>query len=401
MATDREICIAIPPGTRTKDLFGEPDNWIRLGEGSFGVVFTTHATPFALASLVPTLPPAGTYVVKSIKSGEEDPAVETAALLATAAIAAIPNVYACLRGDGSNYILMENAVGENLGTLLHRSRQVTPEGRAAHLVVKANAEIWILDLMNALRQMHSANLVHRDLKPGNIVVDGPRLKIVDLGGICFSGRSGRGGILPDCGLGHLGGTLHYVHPVFFLYVAQGAIDVPAVERIHDLWATGLVCMEILGSAYSLRARREGVDEEVSVTAGAASVIARLHGASTRGEWCVAFGKAVHYVKATSHRACKVFSFMEGSLRRVGERGALEVADTLKVLMRFMREDPVIAFADANPCLEEGPGVKEVPLPSRGEVEAWARWLGNIRRGLARVSTDCPPLPDGLHEDLVM
>ena len=85
---------------------------------------------------------------------------------------------------------------------------------------------WTFELLGALTVAHRAGVVHRDIKPGNIVLDdGGRTKLIDFG-IADSG----GG--PTDPAGRVAGTPSFMSPE---QVTGGAVDART-----DLWSLGVV-----------------------------------------------------------------------------------------------------------------------------------------------------------------
>ncbi|RBY78991.1 serine/threonine protein kinase [Geodermatophilus sp. TF02-6] len=100
-------------------------------------------------------------------------------------------------GDRLVYLVMELVEGEPLSDLLGRERRLTAE-QTLHLLGQAAA---------ALAAAHAAGVVHRDVKPGNLLVtpDGT-LKITDFG-IAWSAANAS--VTPT---GHVVGTAQYLAP---------------------------------------------------------------------------------------------------------------------------------------------------------------------------------------------
>jgi serine/threonine-protein kinase len=78
--------------------------------------------------------------------------------------------------DGSPFVVLELVEGESLGEVLRR-RGTLPEGEAASIIA---------EVCPVLEAAHSLGVVHRDLKPGNIMLLGPRggavrVKVLDFG----------------------------------------------------------------------------------------------------------------------------------------------------------------------------------------------------------------------------
>ncbi len=79
-------------------------------------------------------------------------------------------------GDGAPYIVMEPFIGRNLKRELRHGGPLAPE-RCIRL---------FLGCLDALAKAHEAGVIHRDLKPGNLIVTDPgtsseALKVIDFG----------------------------------------------------------------------------------------------------------------------------------------------------------------------------------------------------------------------------
>ena len=128
--------------------------------------------------------------------------------------------------DGSGeclaYLVMELVEGESLSSLLDRTGALTP---AATLDV-------IRQTASALGAAHAAGVVHRDVKPGNVLVceDGT-VKITDFG-IAWSAGS-----VPLTQTGQVIGTAAYLSPE----AASGSHATPA----SDVYSLGMVGYECL------------------------------------------------------------------------------------------------------------------------------------------------------------
>jgi eukaryotic-like serine/threonine-protein kinase len=137
-------------------------------------------------------------------------------------------------GEHLAYLVMELVEGEPLSSVLLR------EGR---LDVTRTLSI-VRQTAAALAAAHAAGVVHRDVKPGNVLVapDG-HVKITDFG-IAWSASS-----VPLTGTGQVIGTAHYLSPE----QAQGGKATPA----SDVYSLGAV-------AYECLAGRRPIDGENSV-----------------------------------------------------------------------------------------------------------------------------------------
>jgi serine/threonine-protein kinase len=125
-------------------------------------------------------------------------------------------------GPGSPYLVMELVPGEPLSHLMSREGQLTPE-RTLDVVGQA---------ANALQAAHDAGVIHRDIKPGNILVtpDGV-VKITDFG-ISRATNS-----VPLTQTGAIMGTASYSSP--------GQASGQSVTPASDIYSLGIVAYECL------------------------------------------------------------------------------------------------------------------------------------------------------------
>ena len=139
-----------------------------------------------------------------------------------------PNIVACLDTgtDGDQpYLVMDLVEGEDLAARLRRSGRLAPA---------AAARIG-LDVARALGVAHLRGIVHRDIKPGNILLaaDG-RAMVTDFGiaRLAIDAEAARPGTTL--------GSVHYFSPE----QARGATTTPA----SDVYCLGLVLFEALTGA---------------------------------------------------------------------------------------------------------------------------------------------------------
>jgi hypothetical protein len=124
--------------------------------------------------------------------------------------------------DDAHYIVMEYVEGETLADLLNRDGALPPE-RAADISASVAA---------ALEVAHQTGLVHRDVKPGNVMLTPERaLKVMDFG----IARAAADDTLTQTGT--VLGTAAYLSPE----QAQGL----AVDARSDLYSLGCVLYEML------------------------------------------------------------------------------------------------------------------------------------------------------------
>jgi hypothetical protein len=93
---------------------------------------------------------------------------------------------------------------------------------------------------DAVAHGHERGVVHRDLKPGNILVDGEgRTKVIDYG-VARSVEPGATFIASQTRGPGLVGTLQYMAPEQF----SAGVGVPAIDARADVWALGVVLHEL-------------------------------------------------------------------------------------------------------------------------------------------------------------
>ena len=134
----------------------------------------------------------------------------------------IANVFDYGEEDGSAFLVMELVPGEALSTILERERTLTTD-RVLDIVAQT---------ANALHAAHSAGLVHRDIKPGNLLItpDG-RVKITDFGIARIADQ------VPLTATGQVMGTVQYLSP-------EQASGHPA-SPTTDIYSLGIVAYEAL------------------------------------------------------------------------------------------------------------------------------------------------------------
>jgi eukaryotic-like serine/threonine-protein kinase len=134
----------------------------------------------------------------------------------------IANVFDYGEEEGSAFLVMELVPGEALSTILERDRTLSTDK--------------VLDIVaqtaNALHAAHSAGLVHRDIKPGNLLItpDG-RVKITDFGIARIADQ------VPLTATGQVMGTVQYLSP-------EQASGHPA-SPTTDIYSLGIVAYEAL------------------------------------------------------------------------------------------------------------------------------------------------------------
>ena len=130
--------------------------------------------------------------------------------------------------DGVDFLVLEYVPGHTLAWLLESGP--LPEARARAIA---------LEVAEALEAAHEQGVVHRDLKPGNIILNPRgRAKVLDFGLARLQGSSGASvtslrGAEPA---GHLAGTLPYMAPE--------QIRGERTDARADVWAMGAIMHEM-------------------------------------------------------------------------------------------------------------------------------------------------------------
>ncbi|MEO8908312.1 MAG: serine/threonine protein kinase [Microbacteriaceae bacterium] len=134
----------------------------------------------------------------------------------------IANVFDYGEEDGSAFLVMELVPGEALSTILEREHTLSTD-KTLDIVAQTAA---------ALHAAHAAGLVHRDIKPGNLLItpDG-RVKITDFGIARIADQ------VPLTATGQVMGTVQYLSP-------EQASGHPA-SPTTDIYSLGIVAYECL------------------------------------------------------------------------------------------------------------------------------------------------------------
>lgn len=177
--------------------------------------------------------PVAVKVVGAEDVGERERFLREAALLAELDHPAIVRYIAHGEADGGHYLVMEWIEGETLAQRLHR------EG----VTVADSVDIGI-QVADALAAAHARGVLHRDIKPDNLLFPDGQVKVVDFG-LARRTRDDQG--LTASGV--LLGTPGYMAPE----QAEGLRDLD--ERV-DLFALGCVIYECLTGRAAYEGRNQ-------------------------------------------------------------------------------------------------------------------------------------------------
>ncbi|WP_207455442.1 protein kinase domain-containing protein [Herbiconiux sp. SYSU D00978] len=134
----------------------------------------------------------------------------------------IANVFDYGEEEGSAFLVMELVPGEPLASILERERVLSSD-RVLDIVAQT---------ASALSAAHAAGLVHRDIKPGNLLITPEgRVKITDFGIARIADQ------VPLTATGQVMGTVQYLSP-------EQASGHPATPST-DIYSLGIVAYEAL------------------------------------------------------------------------------------------------------------------------------------------------------------
>jgi serine/threonine protein kinase len=154
-----------------------------LGQGGFGITYlggdTRAQRPVAIKEFFPQgagrsgreVHPATMLLATDYTSGR-DKFLEEARVLAQFHHPGIVDVYVAFEENNTAYMVMEYLRGKSLEGVLEE-RGLLPEREAVGYIVRVG---------EALQVIHAANMLHRDIKPGNVMLtDDGRVVLIDFG----------------------------------------------------------------------------------------------------------------------------------------------------------------------------------------------------------------------------
>jgi tetratricopeptide (TPR) repeat protein len=191
-----------------------------LGGGGMGRVFLAVETALGRQVVIKVLPPGLAAGVNAERFRRE---IQLAASLQHPHI--VPLLTAGASGD-LLYYAMPFIPGESLRAKLAREGEL-PVAEAVHILA---------DIVDALAYAHAQGIVHRDVKPDNVLLSGKHALVTDFGVAKAVSASGDDSTLTSLGVAL--GTPAYMAP------EQAAGD-PHVDARADLYAVGVVAYEML------------------------------------------------------------------------------------------------------------------------------------------------------------
>lgn len=218
----------------------------RLGAGGMGTVYSAHDQSLGRSVAIKLL---GEHLVGSADAARRfQREAQTAARLTHPHVVTIHDFG--ITAHSRAFIVMELLEGRTLREELARQGPLAP----------ARALVIVNDVCGVLTTAHGLGLVHRDLKPENIFIttSGSTLttKVLDFG-IAKALADSRGPTATGTSSGVLIGTLAYMSPE--------QLRGESVHPMWDLWALGVMSLEILTGARSLSPGAEASDEDGAAT----------------------------------------------------------------------------------------------------------------------------------------
>ena len=133
------------------------------------------------------------------------------------------------RQDGIEFLVMEHLEGDTLADRLARSKD--------HRLQMSEALTIAIEITSALATAHRAGIVHRDVKPGNVMLTKTGAKLLDFGLAKRTLSTSAPAELTLTAPGMILGTVEYMAPE--------QIDGKEADERTDLFAFGLVLFEML------------------------------------------------------------------------------------------------------------------------------------------------------------
>ena len=167
-----------------------------LGQGGFGITYRVRDTRLARdVALKEYLPPAlairqdgasvlprSTEVAEDFSWGRERFVAEGRTLATLHEAPSIVKVFDFVEGNGTSYMVMELVRGDTLEERVKARGTLTPH----------EIDRFLPPLLDGLQQVHESGYLHRDIKPGNILVNEAGLPtLIDFGAarLAIAGRS--------------------------------------------------------------------------------------------------------------------------------------------------------------------------------------------------------------------
>ena len=190
----------------------------QIGAGGMGVVFLAEHATLKRKVAIKVLPQQRAKDAELLERFYRE-----ARIVATLDHPNVVRAYDASAAGNAHFLVMEYVPGENLEAVV-RKRGPLPPGEAASLIVQA---------AHGLQHAHDKGLVHRDIKPGNLLLapDG-QVKVLDLGlARFFAADAPDDNLTRNLGDGAVLGTADYIAP-------EQALDSHDVDGRADMYSLG-------------------------------------------------------------------------------------------------------------------------------------------------------------------
>jgi serine/threonine protein kinase len=196
-----------------------------IGRGGMSVVYEARHLTIGKRVAIKFLSPAFQEHVESIRRFQREAQI--------AGTIGHPNICEVhdfgITGDVEPYIVMSYLEGETLSSLLRREKVLSPPRALAIM----------LQVLDALVEVHRRGIIHRDLKPGNVFLEqtprGETVKLLDFG-ISKIGSLSPGSALTQAGSSL--GTPSYMSP-------EQITDSKTVDHRADVYSCGVMLYRML------------------------------------------------------------------------------------------------------------------------------------------------------------
>jgi len=209
----------------------------RLGEGGYGSV-----------DLVKEISTNKYYAIKSVKKRDVSFDKGTDGFMAEKEILAFGNkcqyitkLHHAFQDDKKLYFVMDFMAGGEFSDLLEDIDEGINSGKIPFNTVEGKMTFYAMEIINGLNAIHKYGFIHRDIKPGNVLVDETgHLKLADFGTCIKMAKNSN-----KCQFKTGPCTPDYVCPEVFRNQMQGKTSYYGPEL--DWWSFGCMLYEMMAS----------------------------------------------------------------------------------------------------------------------------------------------------------
>lgn len=170
-------------------------------------------------------------------------------------------------------------------------------------------------ICRAIHHAHTKGVIHRDIKPGNIIVDtSGRPKVLDFG-VARAIETDHAAATRQTEAGQLVGTLPYMSP------EQVSGDLASIDTRSDVYALGVIGYQLLAGELPYRLSGASIIDSVRTITDGTPTPLSTHDASLRGDIATIIGKALEKDRSRRYQS------------------AQEMADDIE---RYLRREPIMA-----------------------------------------------------------